>query len=169
MRFCALACLIASFTPFAVGSPLAVSAPLIGSSVPILSTLPPAAPVPVAPELPGAAVLQAANARAVTAASVPAVLSFIQCPPRSQSSGGPERCPVEPPTTLEAGPPMRLSLPLPDRPFGGASTRGRGRKERGRWRASCRESGAAPNGAQVAAEAMPYDRDRRTDCKAGRS
>jgi hypothetical protein len=29
--------------------------------------------------------------------------------------------------------------------------------------------GAAPGGAQVAAEAMTYDRDRRTDCKAGRS
>ncbi len=28
---------------------------------------------------------------------------------------------------------------------------------------------AAPNGAQVAAEAMTYDRARRTDCKAGRS
>jgi hypothetical protein len=28
---------------------------------------------------------------------------------------------------------------------------------------------AAPNGAQVAAEAIAYDRQRRTDCKAGRS
>jgi len=28
---------------------------------------------------------------------------------------------------------------------------------------------SAPSGAQVAAEAMTYDRERRTDCKAGRS
>src|SRR5436190_13913338 len=127
---------------------------------PVDAAGPPEAPPPVDG-------LHAAIAIAAAPTSTPRFLSFIQTPPYHDRPEDPERSPVGPLGSVRMPARNRHRRPARswiERASGEERSMGRG------WRcATAAIQQSAPGGAQVAAEAMTYDRDRRTDCNTGRS